>query len=266
MIRGAAGGERVKIGLRDNGLNESKIVIGEYLPGGITTAWQKVSIPLAAFPRVADWAHMENLNVAVEKQIASGAGSVFVKDIRFERTGPMAVVVDNFNDMSGENGVGGGLRTATGGATIDAAYDPVHRQGATGAGYRITYSGVTNTAWATAATDLIGLDIRAYGHLSLYIRGAVGGEVPNIYLVDKAGRRQSVDIEAYAPLTTAWQQARIPLTAFGTAIDLAHLSALEIVFEWANMQGTVYVDDISFEPFPTHQLYLPLVLRLGPGW
>ena len=49
-------------------------------------------------------------------------------------------------------------------------------------------------------------------------------------------------------LTQAWQTIRLPLEHYAKlGIDLSHLDALEIVFEWDEQSGTLYVDDIVFE-------------------
>ncbi len=250
MIKGAAGGEKVRAGLRDNWLNETKIVIGEYLPGGITTSWQKVTIPLVAFTRVADWSNMENFNVDFENRIDGGAGIIYLDDIKFEYIAYIPVVVDNFNDMTGENGVGGWLWTWNGGgANINIDYDQTNRLGDSGAGYRISYSGVTESAWALAVMDLAGLDASTYRTLSFYVKGADGGEQPNIYLVSKTDEievRGFVDIEDYLTVTTSWQMVNIPLEAFDDqGVDLSNLAYFQLGFEWEEMAGTIYLDNIT---------------------
>ena len=250
MIKGAAGGEKIRAGLRDNSLNETKIVIGEYLPGGITTSWQKVTIPLVAFTRVADWSSMENFNVDFENRIHSGAGIIYLDDIKFEYIAYIPVVVDNFNDMTGENGVGGWLWTwSGGGASINTDYDQTNRLGDSGAGYRISYSDVTGSAWGLAVMDLAGLNASNYQTLSFYVKGAHGGEQPNIYLVSKTDEievRGFVDIEDYITVTSSWQRVNIPLEIFeNQGVDLSNLAYFQLGFEWEEMAGTIYLDNIT---------------------
>ena len=248
MIKGATGGEKARVGLRDNSLNETKIVIGEYLPGGITTSWQRVTIPLVAFTRVTDCSGMENFNVDFENRIDSGTGTIYLDDIKFEYIPLVPVVVDNFNDMTGENGLGGSLWAwSGGGASINTAYDQTNRLGDSGAGYRISYSNVTSSAWALAVMDLTGLDASNYETVSFYIKGADGGEQPNIYLVSKKGdteMRGFVDIEDYITVTTPWKRVNIPLEAFDDqGVDLSNLAYFQLGFEWEEMAGTIYLDN-----------------------
>ena len=245
-IKGSAGGEQVKVGLRDDSLKETKIGIGEYLPEGVTTSWQKVTIPLAAFTKVTDWSSMDNFNANFENGIDSGAGTICMDDIKFEHTPFIPVVVDNFNDRTGENGLGGSLWTSTGGgAIIDAAYDQENAYGDTGAGYRISYSRVTGTTWATSGTDLMCVDASDYNTLSFRIKGAKGGENPNIYLYDGFVRK-FVNIEGYIPITTSWQKVNMPLEDFALqGVNITNLSYFQMVFEWEEMDGTIYLDDIQ---------------------
>jgi len=251
LVKGASGGEKAKIGLRDSLDNEPKIVLSEYLRTGVTTSWQKVTIPLAVFTRVVDWSRMESFVVAFENRIGSGVGTIYLDDVKFENIPFVPVVVDNFNDMTGENGLGGSLWTSIGGgATIYIGYDPANAYGNTGAGYYILYDGVTGTAWAARGTDLMGLNASAARTLSFYIKGASGGERPNVYLANRDGAietKRFVDIEDYITLTTAWQRVDIPLEDFAVkGIDLTSLAYFQVVFEWEEVEGIIYLDNIQF--------------------
>ena len=53
LVKGAGGGETARAGLRNAANAETKIAIGQYLPQGVTTAWQRVTMPLAAFHEAA---------------------------------------------------------------------------------------------------------------------------------------------------------------------------------------------------------------------
>jgi hypothetical protein len=259
LVKGASGGEKAKIGLRDSLDNEPKIVLSEYLRTGVTTSWQKVTIPLVAFTRVLDWSSMESFVVAFENRIGSGVGTIYLDDIKFEHIPAVPVVVDNFNDMTGENGLGGSLWTSTGGgAAINTAYDPANAYGDSGAGYRVSYGGVTGTAWAAAGSDLMDLDASGYEILSFYIKGASGGEKPNIYLADNVIRK-FVNIEDYVSVTTFWQWVRIPLEDFAAlGVNITDSSYFQVVFEWEEMEGTIYLDDIQFSN--TLRIFLPIVM------
>ncbi len=250
LIKGDAGGEKVKVGLRDSSGNEPKIVISEYLPSGVTNAWQKVTIPLVAFIGIADWSSVERFVIVCEHRIGSGEGAVYLDDLKFEQIPFVCISVDNFNDMTGENGLGGSFwSTGSGGATIDTAYDQANAYGDIGSSYRISYSGVTGTAWAAVGTDLIGLDASMAQTLSFYIKGANGGERPNIYLASRTGETETwrfKDLEEYITVAEYWKRADIPLEDFvAQGVDLANLAYFQVVFEWEEMTGTIYLDDIQ---------------------
>ena len=66
--------------------------------------------------------------------------------------------------------------------------------------------------------DLSGIDLSSYSSLVFYIRGATGGEEPNIYLmmpiIDGNFQRFWKDIEQETPVITLWQRVVIPLSHF----------------------------------------------------
>ena len=248
-IKGAAGKEKVDVGLRDTGLRETRIPIGEYLPGGVSTSWQKVTIPLVAFASVANWSSMDNFNIVVGNWLGSGAGQVYLTSVRFETLPSVPIVVDNFDNMIGENGVGGHLWTwKGGGATVDVDYDPDVYVGEGGAGYRVAYADITETDWALAVFDLSGLNASVYNTLSLSIKGRSGGERPHLFLVSRDGdteRRGFVRISDYVDVTTSWQEVKIPLAVFEQqGVALTRLSYFQVAFEWEKMSGTIYLDDV----------------------
>jgi RHS repeat-associated protein len=245
LVKGENGGEKAKIGLVDSTNNEHKILISEYLPEGITTQWQKVRIPFAAFTQVVNWSTMAKLDISFENLLGSGIGTIYVDDLRFEQIPAVPIVVDNFNDMTGENGLSGLYWAfADGEAVIDAGYDTENKYGDTGAGYRISYS-VSETNYTFLSSDLMVLNALGYNTLSFYIRGADGGEKPNIYLGDGIVRN-FVNVEDYAPVTTSWQKMDIPLEDFiRQEVDITDLRYMQVVFERQEMNGTIYLDDIT---------------------
>ncbi len=265
QIRGLLGGEKIKVGLRDADMNESKILVSEYLSAGITTDWQEITIPLVAFSRVQKWSDMDNLNIEVQHRIGSGIGEIDVKDIQFEHVPLATVVLDNFNDSSGEDGVGASLYAYSGGgASITTEYDRSDPFGGQGASYKISYTGVTPTGWSVAGWALDGINLKASRYLRFAIRGAAGGEEPNLYLVDTNGSREFVDLEQYVQLTTDWQVVRIPLTDFSDqGIDLGHLANLEIAFEWSDTQGMIYLDNLISSSEDTS--FVPMLFKAAYG-
>jgi len=251
LVRGARGGERVKVGVHEEPGREHKVSLGEYLPRGVTTSWQTVTVPLAAFGTIVDWSRVDRLIVAFENGFGSDRGTLFLDDLRFEHLSfSVPVVIDNYNEPTGENGVGGTLSLQRGGnASISAVYDPSQRIGNTGAAYRISYRQIQGSSWATASSDLRDLDGSRFQRLSLSVKGARGGERPHLYLESRKGsvvKRAFVDLQSYGRVGKTWKKFSIPLTAFASqGVDLAHLTSFQVVFEHGEGNGTVYLDEVQ---------------------
>jgi len=157
--------------------------------------------------------------------------------------------VDDFEDGQDPNQLGGSIgwygdciHPSPGGYDANNAYNSNY-------GYRLNYD-VTETCYATWQTGLLGQNLKGYSAVVFQIKGANGGETPNIYLQNSSTQRDHVDIEDYLinGVTTAWQEVRIPLSDFENGIvDLTDVAWFQIVFEWENMCGTIYIDDIRFE-------------------
>ncbi len=102
-------------------------------------------------------------------------------------------------------------------------------------------------SYAGWAQETSPLDARGYEYLVLNICGEAGGEQPNVYLDDGTTRKCVLgkDMEA---ITAESSLIRIPLHEFARkGVDLSHVSSVQLVFEWEEMSGTVYVSDITFE-------------------
>lgn len=78
LVRASTPGTRLKIGLHDAHGREPKLSVTA------DTSWRKVAIPLTAFEGL-DRASLEGFVIAFENLVASGAGTLWVDDIRFER-------------------------------------------------------------------------------------------------------------------------------------------------------------------------------------
>jgi hypothetical protein len=106
--------------------------------------------------------------------------------------------------------------------------------------------------WAAAAFDLAGFNASAYRSLTFYLKGALGDERVNVYLASRAGNvetRRFVDLERFIRPSTVWQRVEIPLSEFSIqGVDLSKLSSLQFVFEFEEMSGTVFLDNISIQP------------------
>ena len=118
-----------------------------------------------------------------------------------------------------------------------------------------SYSG-----WEVLLGDInSGIDLTSYNSLTFYIRGAKGGETPNVWLMTPiAGggfRRYYRDVEKYRQVTTQWQEIVIPFEHFMTGtlpeekIDLQRINKIQVVFEWypEPTSGTIYIDDLCVQ-------------------
>lgn len=246
-IKGKQGGETLLVGIKDTSGHESKLLVEHYLPPGVTQEWRKVTIPLTAFTKIQNWRAVENLNFCFESCIGSEHGEVYLDNIQFERTFG-TILVDDFEGRNGMNLIGGSMRAfSNGNCTISVAYDTFNTF-VDSTAYRISYSGATGNLFTYSGwvTELNGLDVSATGTISFYIKGSKGGETANLYL-DDGTNRACVVIEQYVPITTSWQKVTIPLAEFSNqGIDLTHLQELQIVFEWEDMCGTIWIDNIHF--------------------
>src|SRR5207248_1010634 len=74
-VRGGNGEEHVKIGIGDSGNQEQKALVSQFLPGGITTSWQNVVVPLNVFTTVNRKA-INHIVIAFENQLGAETGSV----------------------------------------------------------------------------------------------------------------------------------------------------------------------------------------------
>ena len=86
-LKGLQGGEQFKVGLRGEreSERETKLLIGEVLAGGVTTEWQKVSIPLRLFQEIRNWDDVNILSFSFEFAAGSRSGAVLIDEIAFEK-------------------------------------------------------------------------------------------------------------------------------------------------------------------------------------
>jgi len=102
-------------------------------------------------------------------------------------------------------------------------------------------------SYAGWQAGLAGLDARPFTHLTLRIRSEKGVAKPNFYLAD-AVTRWPLRAKELPEINEEWQTLRLPLDHYAKwGIDLSHLDYLQLVFEWEEQSGTVYLDDIQFD-------------------
>ncbi|MBI1880240.1 MAG: hypothetical protein HYR94_18805 [Chloroflexi bacterium] len=167
-------------------------------------------------------------------------------------------LVDDFDDGQDPNVLGGFSGTAWPSPcppTVGADYDPLNGYNNSPNGYRLSYN-VTPICYGVWQTDLRDYNYSGFSTLTFWIRGALGGEEPHIYLQDSdncqfLSCRYFVNVKSFLPggqVTTQWQQARIPLSVFAIpGVNLTRLRFFQIAFEHNNLAGTIYIDEIRFE-------------------
>ena len=123
-------------------------------------------------------------------------------------------------------------------------------------GYQIAYDRITLQHYACWGIVLPETDVSGLSRLAFDIKGRQGGEIPNVWLASPSSPqdiRNYVDIENYVAVTDTWQRVEVPLTNFQAQpgeegiIDLTRIVRVQICFEWADMDGMVYVDGFAFE-------------------
>jgi RHS repeat-associated protein len=219
-----------------------------HLPDGVIDhEWLTIRVPLAAFSGAIDWSNVELMSLSFSHE-KSSEGTLFVNEIALtKRLG--ALLVDDFSRHGNTNSLGKEHAFFIAGT---AAINGVHVKNSPNSVYRLAYGGnigdplpgqpgLSHVGWRTG---LGGIDCSDCEWLSFRVRGSRGGEKPNIYL-DDGNLRWGLDIEDYTEIKTDWQEVRIPLRDYAVSgVDLTHLSELLVFFEWEEMSGTIYLDDI----------------------
>jgi hypothetical protein len=217
------------------------------------------SIPISAFftRGFPSQANLGRLSMAIWEPGESVRGTIALEGVSFSRNSTLATIADFRRLPMYVNLLGGRYRTRQeNAAAIHAGYhreSPQNRDNGGGA-LRISYGGTIGKdygqgrfSYSVWETDLMGFDARPYTFLSMEIRGEKGGERPNIYLDDGNVRRCARPRE-YGSIRKEWDVMRIPLHLFsGQGVDLSHLKALQLDFEWVPMSGTIYLGSIAFD-------------------
>lgn len=255
-VKGSSKIPPLLIGLRHCNQQESEVPLLAYVGNEPNGTWKTVHIPLSAFRELPDLSLIDTLFIKFSSQVISGKGTILIDDIRFANDASFATVAD-FDFPTSRNLLGGDFRTHEQGAAAISAgyYEEQSPKGVKINGCcRISYGGTIGRDYGKQGfsyciweTDLRDFDSRPFEHIVFDVRGERGGEEPSFYLDDGTVRR-CIRAKEFAPVTTAWQRIRLPLTSFARqGVDVSHLEVLEIDFEWAEMTGTIYLDNVRFE-------------------
>lgn len=281
-VKGAVGGkEHLKIGLENTSANSTNrnraaIYVNDYLDGGITTGWKKVSIPLGAFSGLNSLATAKALSFVFEKDYVDPArhpalaktGTVYIDDVRFSTTELPVLRIDPFGDNWGLNALGGNW----GNMKMDGHVDP-------------TMGFSSSIAGAVAWTLVSNYDVQTagswQGHYCLFGGGVSGWDVYPVsvshYRYFKFSLKaksatenpESIKIELksgnlIAPLvitgiTPTFQTMSIDLNAAALQpfVDKTAFMQINIVYEntrigaaGGDKKGTLYFDHFEFSTTP----------------
>ena len=184
-----------------------------------------------------------------------GAGTIAVDDVRLYVSNPANIIMNNFNDLDPINSFGGdsGIFTHDSSGTCTTVYVTTTVYEGLGA-IELTYNVSKNSEWWCGYwTNLENKDVSAASHLSLKVKGGIGGEKFQIQL---RGYAAKVRISDYMTVSDSWQVVNIPLTDFAGFVSTGAAGSLydaqdQLCFVFENSlgyptSGVVYIDDIRF--------------------
>lgn len=263
-VKGGVGGvEHLKIGLENtssDSTNRSRVAIyvNDYLDGGISNLWQKVSIPLTAFSGLNSFVTAKTLTFVFERSYAdpflhpnmSQAGSVYIDDIRFSSAVLPEVRIDYFGDAWGLNSMGANwgdmegvgrsivpVAGETNSYTLASQYNVSVKDWQ---GHFCLFGG-GNSGWGEYPANL-----SSYRYLKFRARAQSATENPEIFKIEL----NSTPIYV-SGLTTTDNTFVIDLNSY-ISIRSA-ISKMSIVYEKSkavDKSGVVYFDDFRFSVNP----------------
>lgn len=296
-VKGAVGGEFFKVQLKNASTtlytdpsttyyrNSASVYITDYLTGGVTTGWQKVTIPFHAFTNLDGFSSMKEIVIVFEGDqsrlngIPSPQGTVYIDNIQFETMAVTSVKVSSFGHKLSVCAFGGSIgnfnpsgntypanpssQYSFSSATyISAPYSMMSQYTVIypgWAGHSFIFGGgnadyalgsVTHPekmGWVAVPHDFTG-----FNSLKFSVRSLATGQNPvmlRIELVDNGGTR----FVRKSAVTDSWQPWTIDLTEFSD-LNKTSIKQMNIVYEdWSiegaggNWVGGIYIDDIRFE-------------------
>lgn len=281
-IKGAVGGvEHLKIGMGnasgDLGRNSASLYVTDYLDGGITTGWQKVSIPLEAFANLDSKTNATTVTFVFERAYAdvgglSRSGAVFIDDVRFLAVALDTLRIDHFGDNWGWSAMGG--NTGDGGnngatashslsnvlgtyPTFPRSFKSVYDVTPAGSfSYHFIMLGGGIDGWTA-----VPVDCSAYRYLVFSARAQSALENPIKFKIEVKSSGKVINL-IVSGLTPTFQKYYADLSILPTfLIDRTTINQITITYEnvrVTNKVGVVYFDDIGFSnTLPTGGVKFP---------
>jgi len=275
LVRGEVGGEQLLVSLRDANGYEPRVSVGDLLPGGLTTTWQWVQIPLASFNAKLDRSAITTLSFSFFQSYAPTSGRLYIREIRL--TGlATPTVIDSFDDGNWEsNGQGNSYWTTAPNSQLTPTIVPGDAAKKRGSALQLDYN-IGAGGYAIWHSNLNTISLPADAILTAWVKGGAQNVQPRFYLTDGA-KRAGVTVADYVTLLDSWQLVQIPASAFAAqGVNLANLTGFEVVFEYSTGSGVFWVDNIRLggqgaPQADLRRLYLrnsdsePLALHLPNG-
>lgn len=243
LLRGEQGGEEVQISLRNDQDVEKHISVGDLLPGGITSDWQWVQLPLNSFAPFIDLHALKSVSLLFPHNDGVNQSRLYVQEMRFT-TLATPLVIDSFEDSRLDaNGQGMAYWTVAPNSTLNTTLVTDDAIKAGGKALRLDYT-VNPGGYAIWGSGLNRPAVRADALLTFWVKGAAQAIAPNLYLAN-GDRRARVALAQYVTLTNQWQPVQIPLALFATqGLALNALTSVQVVFEFGQGSGTLWLDNI----------------------
>ncbi len=267
MIKGQAGGETFELGLNDVVAHrrEDAVIpgtINRYLPGGVTTEWQEVRVPLEDFYGPA----MSKVFSLVFNFNEEGSGVFWIKDFTFDENLTVDreketrdqgyLLLDNFDHATAVNLLGRKTNSYKSlPSVIRSAWVKDVHYGEKGRSLKLSYDKKAGgwCGYYTLLNQIDGAyyDLSGYKSVSFMVKGENGGENFELGMADKnwltiGDSLKAGQVVKYLPkgVTTEWQEVVIPLSDFGM-LDLKEMGSFVLNFN-VKGKGAVYIDDIKF--------------------
>jgi hypothetical protein len=275
-VKGTVGGEFFKVELKnnsaDNNRNRAAVYVTDYLDGGVTTSWQKVTIPFHNFVNLDNWNNMKELVFVFEnsQSVTNGSltqGIIYIDKISFGSSSVDEVRIDYFGDKLGTCALGGNIGDMQPSQTPPAPQYSTHsfttNEYVSSPGALESTYDVTSDSWggqyiifgggADGWTE-ISHDFSGYNYVTLWIKVKSATENPKILKVEVVDRASPPFPAVYLKkMTTSWQRYPIPLSAFA-GLNKKNISKMTFVYEDWRIQneggsktGVLYIDDLQFE-------------------
>lgn len=240
-VRGGAGGEYFKIQLTDDLGNRSSVYVTDYLDGGVTTTWKKVTIPFDAFANLARRTALTELAIVFENaqcdwNSSPKIGTVYIDNISFGWQFLGFVRLNNFSKKGPDAYNTASMNNATGGNSGAISWDgTTHNYTASAVStqyvsapnsLRFNFTGMSggSNRWdayymiigggANGSTE-VPRNFSNYSQLTYYIKGNAGNEY-GIRVELKCSERATYNFQKNI-ISTAWTKRTIALSDFKDA-------------------------------------------------